>query len=224
VRLNADFSRRVVVTPDNYRWSPSPAAGVERMMLDRIGDEVARATSIVRYLPDSTFPAHVHGGGEELFVLDGEFADEHGSYPAGTYIRNPIGSRHSPRVGSAGATLFVKLHQFDPSDTRHAVVETTTGDWQPSKAGNVEVMPLHDFGSECVQLVRFAADVTYPQHVHEGGEEVFVIAGLIRDEQGEYPAGSWLRYPDGSAHEVSSGADGALLYLKAGHLGPVLKS
>lgn len=219
MRLNADFSLRVVVTPDNYTWSASPVAGVERMMLDRIGDEVARATSIVRYAANSTFPAHEHGGGEEILVLDGEFADEHGSYPAGTYIRNPIGSRHSPRVGGTGATIFVKLHQFDPGDTRHVAIDTTTGDWQPSRIGNVAVMPLHEFGSESIELVRFEADVTYPQHVHEGGEEVFMIDGLIRDEEGEYPAGSWLRYPDGSAHAVSSGPDGALLYVRSGHLG-----
>ena len=54
MRLNADFDQRVVVTPEAYRWVDSPMAGVERMMLDRIGDEVARATSLVRYAPNST--------------------------------------------------------------------------------------------------------------------------------------------------------------------------
>ena len=44
MRVNADFSERVVIRPDKYDWVASPAAGVERMMLDRIGDEVARAT------------------------------------------------------------------------------------------------------------------------------------------------------------------------------------
>lgn len=218
MRLNADFSRRVVVTPDAYRWSASPVAGVDRMMLDRIGDEVARATSIVRYAPDSSFPAHVHGGGEEIFVLEGEFADEHGRYPAGTYVRNPIGSRHRPRVGRDGATIFVKLHQFDPGDERRFALDTSTATWQTSKVDGVDVLPLHEFGRESVALLRFAADATYPRHVHEGGEEILVIDGLIGDDDGEYPAGSWLRYPDGSAHEVSAGPDGALLYVKSGHL------
>lgn len=220
MRLNADFSRRVVVTPDAWEWRLSPVAGVERMMLDRIGDEVARATSIVRYAPDSSFPAHVHGGGEEVLVLDGEFADEHGSYPAGTYIRNPIGSRHSPRVGPAGATIFVKLHQFDPGDTRQFATDTSSGSWRASKADAIDVLPLHEFGSEVVKLVRFEANAACPLHVHEGGEEIFVIDGSISDDDGEYPAGSWIRLPDGSAHEVSSGPDGALLYVKSGHLPP----
>ena len=218
MRLNADFSQRATVTPDDWEWSAAPIAGVERMMLDRIGDEVARATSIVRYAPDSGFPAHVHGGGEEILVLEGEFADEHGNYPAGTYIRNPIGSRHTPSVGPAGATIFVKLHQFDSGDTRQFAIDTTVGMWGASKADDVDVLPLHEFGSETVALVRFGANAAYPRHVHDGGEEIFVIEGMIHDEHGEYPKGSWIRSPDGSPHEVRAGPEGARLYVKTGHL------
>ena len=98
-RVNADFSRRVVIVTDQLPWIPSPQAGVERRMLDRIGGEVARATSVVRYAPASIFPAHDHALGEELLVLDGIFSDEHGDYPTGTYVRNPPGSRHAPRTG-----------------------------------------------------------------------------------------------------------------------------
>ena len=84
MELNADFSQRVVVHAARLAWVPSPIAGVERRMLDRIGDEVARATSIVRYAPHSHFSAHTHGGGEEFFVLEGVFQDEHGDFPAGS--------------------------------------------------------------------------------------------------------------------------------------------
>ena len=122
--LNADFSRRVVIKPDNYVWEPSPMPGVERMKLDRIGDEVARATSLVRYAPDSTFSPHEHSGGEEIFVLEGVFGDEHGEYPAGTYIRNPIGTSHQPVIGAEGATIFVKLHQFSKQDERQFTLNT----------------------------------------------------------------------------------------------------
>ena len=115
MELNTDFSRRVVIHAGRLPWVASPMAGVERRMLDRIGDEVARATSIVRYAPGSHFSPHTHDGGEEFFVLDGVFRDEHGEYPAGSYIRNPPTSRHTP--GSVpGCILFVKLWQFDLSD------------------------------------------------------------------------------------------------------------
>ena len=55
--VNADFSRRAVMLPSGYHWVRSPQSGVERVMLDRVGGEQARATSIVRYEPGSYFPA-----------------------------------------------------------------------------------------------------------------------------------------------------------------------
>src|SRR5581483_9595786 len=98
-RINADFSQRIVIATEQLPWIPSPQRGVERRMLDRIGAEVARATSLVRYAAASSFPAHVHGLGEEFLVLSGIFSDEHGDYPTGTYVRNPPLSRHTPRTG-----------------------------------------------------------------------------------------------------------------------------
>ncbi|CAN0603194.1 unnamed protein product, partial [Ectocarpus sp. 12 AP-2014] len=76
--LNADFSERVIIHSDQIEWQASPMPGVDRRMLDRIGDEVARATTIVRYAPGSQFSQHTHTGGEEFIVLDGVFSDEHG--------------------------------------------------------------------------------------------------------------------------------------------------
>ncbi len=219
MRLNADFDQRAVIRPDDYQWVPSPMPGVERMMLDRIGDEVARATSLVRYAPNSTFSPHTHGGGEEFLVLDGEFGDEHELYPAGTYVRNPIGTSHSPRVGEQGCTIFVKLHQFDAEDRRQFAVDTNSVTWEPGSIPGVEMIVLHEFGSERVELVRIAADTQFPMHAHEGGEEILVLDGTLWDEEGEYPAGSWVRNPDGSEHAPYSKSDGALLYVKFGHLG-----
>jgi anti-sigma factor ChrR (cupin superfamily) len=192
--------------------------GVERMMLDRIGDEVARATSLVRYAPNSTFSPHVHGGGEEFFVLEGEFGDEHRSYPAGTYVRNPIGTQHSPRVGEQGCVILVKLHQFDKDDDVPVVVDTREADWPLQYAPGLEMMRLHQFRDENVVLIRWTPNTPFKEHTHHGGEEVFVIEGCFCDEYGAYPAGSWVRYPDQSSHNAFTRDDGALLYLKAGHL------
>ena len=192
--------------------------GVERMMLDRIGGEVARATSLVRYAPDSHFSPHVHGGGEEFLVLEGEFGDEHQRYPAGTYVRNPIGTRHAPQVGPKGCTILVKLHQFDAADQKQLVLDTSKGAWEPGPEPGVELLPLHKFGREQVILARWAPAAALARHVHPVGEELFVLSGAFGDEHGEYPAGTWLRNPPGSAHTPIAGAQGALLYLKTGHL------
>ena len=219
MRVNADFSRRVVVRPEDYEWVDSPMPGVERMMLDRVGDEVARATSLVRYAPGSTFSAHVHGGGEEFLVLEGEFGDEHAAYPVGTYVRNPIGTAHTPRVGEQGCVIFVKLHQFAADDTLQFATDTTTADWSPGQVPGLSVLGLHDFEGEHVALVRWAPDTTFNQHKHWGGEEIFVIEGTLFDEHGEYPAGTWIRSPHQSEHTPFTKSDGALIYVKVGHLG-----
>ncbi|MBL4900785.1 MAG: cupin domain-containing protein, partial [Colwellia sp.] len=39
-----------------------------------------------------------HFGGEEIFVIKGEFIDEYGRYPQGTWIRSPHLSEHYPYV------------------------------------------------------------------------------------------------------------------------------
>ena len=218
MRLNADFSERVVIRPEDYQWVASPMPGVERMMLDRIGDEVARATSLVRYAPNSSFSRHVHGGGEEFFVLEGEFGDEHDRYPAGTYVRNPIGTAHSPRVGADGCVIFVKLHQFEGADQAQFALDTTSLEFQPGTADGIEVLKLHEFGTERVTLIRWAPNTAFERHAHQRGEEVFVIEGAFYDEDGAYPAGTWMRSPRGSAHAPFTRDEGALVYVKIGHL------
>jgi anti-sigma factor ChrR (cupin superfamily) len=216
MHLNADFSTRVLIRPEQRSWAPSPAGGVERVLLDRIGDEVARATSLVRYAPGSAFPVHVHGGGEEILVLEGAFADEHGSYPAGTYLRNPAGTRHSPR-SEGGCTLFVKLWQFAPDDGDAVVIDTNAAAWSPGLVDGLSVLPLHAHGTEGTALVRWAAGTVFRPHAHFGGEEILVLEGVFEDEHGAYPLGTWLRSPHGSRHAPFS-RTGCLIYVKTGHL------
>jgi anti-sigma factor ChrR (cupin superfamily) len=218
LRLHDDFSERVIIDTSSIEWVPSPAAGVERKMLDRIGDEVARATSLVRYAPGSSFNEHRHGGGEEFLVLEGEFNYEHGSYPVGTYVRNPPGSCHSPWAGPEGAVIFVKLQQFDPQDLSRVVINTVTEPWRQGLVPGLQVMPLHEFGSEHVALVRWAPNTRFNPHRHWGGEEIVVLDGVFRDEHGDYPKGSWLRSPHLSQHHPYTGPEGALIYVKTGHL------
>ena len=112
MNINADYSQRVVINHHELPWIASPKSGVERRMLERQGDEVAKATSIVRYKPGSKFQAHLHELGEEIFVLDGTFSDETGNYSAGTYIMNPPGSSHAPFSESGCCTNDSVLMQL----------------------------------------------------------------------------------------------------------------
>ncbi len=216
MQLNADFTQRALIRPADSPWVASPMPGVERRMLDRIGDEVARATSIVRYAAGSHFSEHHHPGGEEFLVLDGGFSDERGDYPAGTYVRNPIGSHHAP-FSREGCTIFVKLMQFDPADDQPVVIDSHHAQWRPGLVPGLHVLPLHQHGSEHVALVRWAPGTYFNAHRHWGGEEILVLEGTFQDEFGDYPAGSWLRSPHLSQHTPFSEV-GCLIWVKTGHL------
>ena len=216
--LNSDFTKRVVVRADDYQWVDSPMPNVKRMMLDRIGDEVARATTIVKYLPNSEFHAHTHSGGEEFYVLEGVFSDEHGDYPAGSYIRNPIGTSHTPRIGAEGAVIFVKLHQFSEEDQKQVAINTLETPWNQGLVEGLQVMSLHDFEGEHVALVKWAPNTQFNSHQHFGGEEILVLDGIFYDEHGEYPKGTWIRSPHLSQHKPFTKEEGALIYVKVGHL------
>lgn len=220
VELFADLNGRVVLNTKLMPWCASPMPGVERRMLDRCGAEVARATSIVRYAPGSHFERHVHGGGEEILVLEGTFSDELGDYPAGTYLRNPAGSSHAP-FSAEGCTLLVKLQQMHPADQERVCLQTRHAPWLPGLVQGLEVMPLHGFGSEHVALVRWAPGTVFQPHRHLGGEEILVLSGVFQDEAGTYPTGSWLRNPPGSVHRPWS-EPGCTIWVKTGHLPDVL--
>ncbi len=215
--LNMELDKAVVIDTNEMDWEASPSAGVWRKPLAREAAEHGHTTSVVRYDSGSAFSAHAHPLGEEIFVLDGVFSDEHGDYPAGTYLRNPPGSRHSPR-SEAGCVLLVKLDQFDPADLATVRLDTNRGDWLPGE-GRLEMMLLHDFAYESVVLLRWPANSRLDPHVHFGGEEIFVLSGTLYDEYGRYPAGTWLRNPHNSEH-CPYVEEESVIWIKTGHLLP----
>jgi hypothetical protein len=215
--LNADFAKRVVVHAATLDWKASPMPGVERRMLDRIGDEVARATSIVRYAPESQFSPHLHGGGEEFLVLEGVFQDEHGDFPEGCYVRNPPQSRHTPG-SKPGCTLFVKLWQFDVADRTHVRIDTNKMALLDVKNRNgVQLMPLFKDTREDVRLEQWAPAAAIELDPN-GGLELLVLAGGFSEGAEKYGPQSWLRLPVGAGLSARVGADGCRVWIKEGHL------
>ncbi len=217
MQINSDLSQRVVIDSNELPWLPSPMAGVERRMLDRVAAESGRATSLVRYAPETSFPMHGHPRGEEILVLSGTFSDDSGDYPAGSYLRNPPGSQHAP-FSTEGCVLFVKLDQFAPLDGEEVRMNTRQARWMPGLVAGLSVMPLHEFESEHSALVRWAPGTIFNRHRHWGGEEILVLEGVFQDEYGSYPAGTWLRSPHLSEHKPFS-TEGCMIYVKTGHLG-----
>jgi anti-sigma factor ChrR (cupin superfamily) len=209
MELNADFTQRVLIHSNQLEWSASPMPGVHRRMLDRIGAEVARATSIVRYAPQSKFSAHTHTGGEEFIVLEGVFQDEHGDYPAGTYVRNPPTTSHTPGA-DAGCIIFVKLWQFDPDDRKQFRVDMNA-------AANDGHAVLHKDEQETVTYRKLVAGAVLTDEL-EGGGELLILSGSLSEGGDTLQKLDWLRLPEGAKLNAVAGPEGATVWMKTGHL------
>ena len=217
--INADLAQRAVVDTHRMIWEPSPSGTVWRKPLYRRDGELGPVTSLVRYAPGGAFPEHEHPQGEEILVLDGVFSDEHGDYPAGTFLMTPHGSRHSPRSES-GCTLFVRLRQYPGEDRPRLVEDTNAAEgWHPGLVDGLKVHPLYSQGGypESVALVRWDPDTHFQRHTHWGGEEILVLEGEFGDEHGRYPEGTWIRSPYMSQHTPFS-ETGCLIYVRVGGL------
>ena len=217
--INGDLTQRVVVDTQAMAWQPSPSGAVWRKRLHLVGPpEAGQVTSIVRYEPGATFPVHDHPDGEEIFVLEGTFSDEHGNWPVGTYLLNPEGFRHAP-FSQEGCVLFVKLRQYSGSQRAHVVLSLDELDWQVTAHEGIQTKILYvDWNfSEETQLEQWGAGTAPGTWSYDSGVEIFVLKGSFEDEEGVYREHTWLRIPPGGSHSPKS-AQGCLLYVKTGAL------
>lgn len=102
--FDSDDTDVVRIDTANSPWVPGLVPGLSVMPLHQHRHEQA---ALVRWKPETYFQPHAHVGGEEILVLSGVFEDEHGRYPAGTWIRSPHLSRHKP-FSREGCTIYVK--------------------------------------------------------------------------------------------------------------------
>lgn len=201
-RLNDDLLLPAIMHGASLPWIASPLPGVERRPLYRLGGEQARATSFVRYAPGSHFSAHRHAGGEEFLVIEGVFEDENGGYPAGTYVRNPPGSGHTPGA-SEGCMIFVRLRQFHMDDREQIVTEVS--------AQGDQLLFSNPHEKVWIQSVQASSRVRIfnPRRL-----ELLVLDGTLAGDDFLLQPLSWMRLPSGTPFEAKAGVDGARLWLK----------
>lgn len=239
--LNCDKTKQILINTASDEWVETFASGVKRKMIERYGGEVARCTTIVEFLPNKTFPQHTHSGGEEFFVLDGVWHDDFGSFPKFSYVRNYIGSSHTPRIGESGCVIMVKLRQMDV-DTKEephtaiCVDEKMSNNWKALSGENKECV-LFENANEVVSVMvlKEQAEITIP----ENGMEIFVVEGEMRSsgtnghlfENGSedvHKKWSWCRFvksgekiildPHVTNDDKSSSTPYCYCYVKSNHL------
>jgi anti-sigma factor ChrR (cupin superfamily) len=221
MQLNIDFERVVVTNTVELPWQLLYEEGVAQRLLEKVGTKLPRTTSIIRYLAGASIPSHAYGQGEEMIVLEGEYSDEFGVYPAGTYIKNPTGTQRTS-ITKIGCVLFVKQGHLQQDDTERVVIDVQNSPWRQGMVAGLRVMPLSEFKGEHSALVRWQPGTVFNAHRHWGGEEIYVLEGIFEDEFGRYPKGTWLRNPHMSQHAPFS-QEGCTIFVKVGHLPEVNK-
>ncbi|MFM8524776.1 MAG: cupin domain-containing protein [Cyanobacteriota bacterium] len=103
-QMHPDDRQPLAIDTQRSHWLPGLVGGFEVMPLHAFGSE---HVALVRWAPGTVFQPHAHPGGEEILVLEGVFQDEHGHYPAGSWLRNAPGSVHRP-WSEIGCTIWVK--------------------------------------------------------------------------------------------------------------------
>lgn len=215
--VNGDFSKRVLLHGDSIAWEDSPMPGVQRRRLDKIDTTNERVTTIVRYAPGSQFSSHTHAGGEEFIVLEGVFEDDYGEWPAGSYIRNPPQSKHTPG-SKPGCTIFVKLWQFDPEDRTFVHANRfKIGRVKNHNQPGASVSPLYEDDRETVRFEFWEPGASISVDA-SGGAEIFVLEGGFIECGEELRQYSWLRVPVGTTITAKAGIDGAYVWIKSNHL------
>lgn len=236
MKINSNFRLFAGTNFDATKYIASPAYGVNRFMLDRIGEEKARATTIVEYSPNSSFPKHEHIGGEEFLVLKGTFKDQYGHFPAGAngyYVRNPIGSAHAPWVDDDGCTIMVKLLQMAETEGEGTEpLHIDLGEEKVARGKKVDygtVLDLYNnsYTGEHVEMcwVDPGKELPSNEKSEKEGEELFILDGSLKlGDSDEYSKWGWLRFPRESAAsdnhraDLKAGDSGAQVYRKIGHL------
>ena len=214
LELNLDFTKKIVIETLIQKWIEFPTEEFKMIILEG-HRETEHITSIISYNPGSINQNFNQIQGEEIFVLSGNYINEFGEHPAGTYLRIPPGSAYQA-FSQTGCTLFIKINQFTKGDNQKIIIKTNEQKWLQGH-GNLRVMPLHQFSTEGTALVKWPSNEKFIRHSHFGGEEILVLSGKFQDEHGSYPKLTWIRSNHLSVHHPWVEEE-TIILVKTGHL------
>jgi len=204
--MNSDYDQRVLIHTNDLPWEPTKQAGVFKKILS---SQEHSESALYELKPNAVFNPVSTLSNTEIFVLEGTYINEYGTFSKGTYLRLPQEDESLVR-STDGCVIFRKANYFE--DDQSVIVETLASPWL-SGHGNLQVMPLHDQTA----LVKWPLNERFIPHKHWGGEEIFVLSGTFRDEHGHYPVGSWIRSPHLSTH-FPYVKEETIIWVKTGHL------
>lgn len=213
MRIHDDLGARICVDT-----TPVRDGATDRLVLEAWGANPSHRTEVVRLTAGQAIPAPESGTVLEFLVLAGSLQDGRSVHGAGTYARVPHGESLD-WVATDVAVVFCKRALPGAARERRLVMATDRMPWHQGLVDGLRVMPLHQGLTGSTALVRWAPHTVFHSHRHPGGEEILVLEGVFRDENGAHPVGTWLRSPHMSRHAPFTSAEGATILVKVGHLG-----
>jgi anti-sigma factor ChrR (cupin superfamily) len=218
--INADCEQLVVMDTTKMPWEPTEHPGVWRKLLERVNDpKKGRETMLMRFDPGTTLPTWVETTRTDMFILEGSYTDEHGTYGKQTFVRNPAGFKSTP--GSKdGCVFYVKRRiPFRENEVR-IVTDTTKNQFTPfgHRAGQVQHLYRDAHGIDTSRFGEVFPNSQIAEHDHAMGEETFVVDGCLRDDRGAYTPGMWFRFPSGLPHAPFTKDEHCMMFIREGDL------
>jgi hypothetical protein len=210
MNLHADHSQRVVVD------ATATLQGQGAVVLERQGQGDHAQIAVVAHPAGE---AWVHTGEQlcELLVVQGSLLIGEDTFGPQSYLRLLPGQALDLRT-QAGCVLYENRRDWTETEEGSFALAGDRLDWRQGMVPGLKVTSLHQGLTKHTALVRWAPDTRFNPHTHVGGEEIFVLAGVFRDEHGAYPAGTWIRSPHMSHHRPFTESEGATILVKVGHL------
>ena len=209
--LHADHSLRIVVDATDLQAGQTGELALER----RIAPNESRIT--LRTLKSGETWTHDGGKLLEVLVMRGHVSLNGETLGPSSYVRLAPGAA---ATFTSTEVSMVYLNERTPTEpeTDSYALRGADLDWRQGMVPGLKVTSLHQGLTKHTALVRWAPETRFNPHTHVGGEEILVLEGVFRDEHGSYPAGTWIRSPHMSNHRPFTGAEGATILVKVGHL------
>ncbi len=223
VPVNADASACVVVDTNQMPWEPAAQRGMSMKVLERVIDpRKGRETALFKLEAGITLPREVLEVRQEIFVLEGSYSDENGTYGPHTWIWNPPG--YAQTISTKEGCVFyakrrVPIYKDDASRERK-VIDAKTAKWLEFPHRGADVLHLHKDpnGLETGRIGHVHTHRKIPSHDHSIGEETFVVEGRLTDEYTSYGKGVWFRMPCGVPHAPYTGDERCKMLIREGDL------
>ena len=205
--ININYDIQVSINESTLTWQKDEFLNCYKKIFSQDED---KQTLLLKLDKNATFKNSNKTNSVELYVLEGVYENEFGSFSKGTYLKLP--QENEAKISSKEGCIVFKKINYLQNTKETSIVNTQKEPWLQGQ-GNLSVKPL----SDQTALVHWPKDEVFSPHTHWGGEEIFVLKGIFMDEHGSFEKGTWIRSPHLSRHYPFVKEE-TIIFVKTGHM------